>query len=133
MKKLKSEFKKDETMTQNLKIFFDEVIGEKDKNHFEFIGVYYYKNYEIFFDHIHEDKRIVKHISIKEMAFMFARENKDQDPVAMSEEQYFKAQMSFLKGERDKYKKMYEEVTRANNSLIAQYERQKKKAWQFWK
>lgn len=67
MKKLKSEFKKDETMTQNLKIFFDEVIGEKDKNHFEFIGVYYYKNYEIFFDHIHEDKRIVKHISIKEM------------------------------------------------------------------
>ena len=70
---------------------------------------------------------------IKEIAFIFARDNKHLDPVAMSEEQYFKAQMSFLKGERDKYKKMYEEVTRANNSLIAQYERQKKKAWQFWK
>lgn len=71
--------------------------------------------------------------TIKEMAFIYARENKEQDPVAMSEEQYFITQMRFLRDERDKYKKMYEEVTKANNSLIAQYEKQKKKAWQFWR
>lgn len=70
---------------------------------------------------------------IKEIAFIFARDNKHLDPVAMSEEQHLKAQMRFLRDERDKYKKMYEEVTRANNSLIAEYEKQKKKAWQFWK
>lgn len=71
--------------------------------------------------------------TVKNIAFQFARENKALDPVAMSEEQHLKAQMRFLRDERDKYKKMYEEVTRANNSLIAEYEKQKKKAWQFWK
>lgn len=68
MRKLKSEFKKDEAKTQMMRVFFLNTIDEKDKKHYEFIGVYYYKNYEIFFDYIPENKSIVKHISIKEMS-----------------------------------------------------------------
>ena len=68
MRKLKSEFKKDEAMTLKMKVFFNNTLDEKDKKNFEFIGVYHYKNYELFFDHIPENKKIVKHISIKEMS-----------------------------------------------------------------
>ena len=71
--------------------------------------------------------------TIKEMAFIFARENKEQDPVAMSEEQYFKAQISFLRNERDKYKKMYEETVNTNNRLVDIYEREKKKTWRWFR
>ena len=68
MRKLKSEFRKDEAKTQMMKVFFNNTIDEEEKKYYEFIGVYYYKNYEIFFDHIPENKKITKHISIKEMS-----------------------------------------------------------------
>lgn len=68
MRKLKSEFKKDEAMTQRMRVFYDNALNDQEKKYYKFIGVYYYKNYEIFFDHIPENKSIVKHISIKEMS-----------------------------------------------------------------
>lgn len=71
--------------------------------------------------------------TVKNIAFQFARENKALDPVAMSEEQYFKAQISFLRKDRDKYKKMYEETVNTNNRLVDIYEREKKKTWRWFR
>lgn len=68
MRKLKSEFKKDEKKTKIMENFFLNNLGHKNDKGYKFIGVYYYKNYEIFFDHIPENKKIIKHISIKEMS-----------------------------------------------------------------
>lgn len=65
MRKLKSEFRKDEAMTLKMKVFFNNAIEDK---HFEFIGVYYYKNYEIYFYHVPENKKVVKHIKIRELS-----------------------------------------------------------------
>ncbi len=67
--------------------------------------------------------------TIKNIAFQFARENKELDPVAMSEEKFIKEQIELLKSERDKYKKLYEETANANNNLINKYENQKNKSW----
>lgn len=68
MRKLKSDFKKDEQKTKIMENFFLNTLGHKNDKGYKFIGVYYYKNYEIFFDHIPENKSISKHISIKEMS-----------------------------------------------------------------
>jgi hypothetical protein len=68
MRKLKSEFIKDEQKTKIMENFFLNTLGHKNDKGYKFIGVYYYKNYEIFFDHIPENKSISKHISIKEMS-----------------------------------------------------------------
>ena len=43
MRKLKSEFRKDEAKTQMMKVFFNNTIDEEEKKYYEFIGVYYYK------------------------------------------------------------------------------------------
>ena len=67
MRKLKSEFIKNEHRTQLMKVFYNRILDGDEKN-YEFIGVYEYKNYEIYFDHIPENKKITKHISIKEMS-----------------------------------------------------------------
>lgn len=67
--------------------------------------------------------------TVKKIAFQFARENKELDPVAMSEEGFIISQMQLLKSERDKYKKLYEETVNANNNLINKYENQKNKSW----
>lgn len=80
---------------------------------------------------IHDTQKLKE--TIKEMAFIFVRENKEQDTVAMSEEQYFKAQISFLRKDRDKYKKMYEETVNTNNRLVDIYEREKKKTWRWFR
>ncbi len=66
MSKLKSEFEKDEAMTQRMRVFYDNALNEQEKKYYKFIGAYHYKNYEIFFDHIPENKKIVKHVRIKE-------------------------------------------------------------------
>lgn len=64
MSKLKSEFKKDEHKTQLMKVFYNKILDDDTKN-YEFIGVYEYKNYQIYFDHIPDKKKIIKHITIK--------------------------------------------------------------------
>ena len=67
--------------------------------------------------------------TVKNIAFQFARENKALDPVAMSEERHIKAQIDLIKSERDKYKRLYEETTTANNMLIERYRQEKNKSW----
>ena len=64
MRKLKSEFIKNEHRTQLMKVFYNRILDGDEKN-YEFIGVYEYKNYEIYFDHIPDKKKIIKHITIK--------------------------------------------------------------------
>lgn len=68
MRKLKSEFIKDEQKTKIMEDFILNTLGYKNYKGYKFIGVYYYKNYEILFDHIPENKSISKHIRIKEMS-----------------------------------------------------------------
>lgn len=68
MSKLKSEFEKDEAMTQRMRVFYDNVLNEQEKKYYKFIGAYHYKNYEIYFYHVLENKKVVKHIKIRELS-----------------------------------------------------------------
>lgn len=67
--------------------------------------------------------------AIKKIAFQYVRKNKQLDPVTVSEERHIKAQIDLIKSERDKYKRLYEETTTANNMLIERYLQEKNKSW----
>lgn len=66
MRKLKTLFTKDKKQTEKMKKFFYKNADTKD---YVFIGVYHYKDYEIFFDHIPDKGQILKHISLRNKDF----------------------------------------------------------------
>ena len=68
-------------------------------------------------------------MAIKEMAFIFARENREKDIVYNAETKFLKSQIAELKEQVKKYKEIAEETTRSNNFLLDTYKKEKNKSW----
>lgn len=66
---------------------------------------------------------------IKEMAFQYARDNKEDDIHYNAELKFLKSQIVELKKQVEKYRDMAEETTKSNNILLDIYENQKNKSW----
>ena len=68
-------------------------------------------------------------MAIKEMAFIFARENREDDIHYNAETKFLKSQIAELKEQVKKYKEIAEETTRSNNFLLNTYKKEKNKSW----
>ena len=67
--------------------------------------------------------------AIREMAFIYAKENREDDIAYNAEIKFLQSQIIELQKQAKKYRNIAEETTKANNNLINKYENQKSKSW----